>query len=423
MKKIKNPYNETMFTFTTPSKMEVIVVYKPDFVNQSAVIGTAFGGLTTNINHNGEKLELQPGLAHFLEHQLFESDLGNIMGDFTKLGANVNAFTSYHETAYYFSTTNHMLEPLNLLLDMVNDVSITEKSTKKEKGIILQELSMYDQMPEAMLLKKTFESLYINHPMKHDIGGSKESVSSISYQDLNNAYNMFYHPTNLCLVVVTHHEVTEIHDWIMNHPISNKQAIKQNIEFINQPDNFDHLPAFASIEMDVTQNKVTVAIPVLSQGNKMEEHLKQQWAIKVILEEHFSEINPDYQHWMDQGIINELFDYDVDIESDYGHVLFLFENIDPNQAREFVVTQLSKITPTMATLEQIKRRYFFSSLRVFNRPTSIMTQLMHYHLKGASYFDVLEAIDSLTLEDLNNAKDQLDNATSVVEIKKSSNLV
>ncbi len=422
MRKIENPYNESMFTFTTPSEMEIIVVHKPEFVNQSAVIGTSFGGLTTSIINNGENIALQPGLAHFLEHQLFESDLGNIMGDFTKLGANVNAFTSYHETAYYFSTTNHMLEPLSLLLDMVNDVSITEKSTKKEKGIILQELSMYDQMPEAMLLKKTFESLYINHPMKHDIGGSKESVSDISFQDLNEAYNMFYHPSNLCLVVVTHHDVDDVQQWILNHPISNKQALKQNIEFVSQSDSFDHLPCFASIEMDVTQNKITVAIPVLTTGKKMVDHLKQQWAIKVILEEHFSEINPDYQQWMDDGIINELFDYDVDIESDYGHVLFLFENMEPNQAKEFVMSQIARMTPTMATLEQIKRRYFFSSLRVFNRPTSIMTQLMHYHLKKASYFDVLETIDSLTLDDLNDAKNQLIGLTSVVEIKKKSNL-
>ena len=313
---IDNPYNEKIVEFTTQSNMRVIVVSKPSFVNQAVGIGTAFGGLTTSVLLNQQEKHLQPGLAHFLEHQLFESELGNIMGEFTKCGANVNAFTSYHETVYYFSTTNPLKKPMHLLMDMVNDVSISEASTQKEKGIILQELSMYDQMPEAMLLKQTFANLYREHPMKNDIGGSKESVQNITHDDLIQAYNLFYHPSQLTMVIVSFEDVNVIKQWIENHPLASKNTQKMDIKPMVVNETFDHLPQSFSMNMDVSQNKVTVALPITSFASTSKARLKQQWAIKVLLESHFSEINDDYQRWMDQGIINELFDYDVDIEQD-----------------------------------------------------------------------------------------------------------
>jgi predicted Zn-dependent peptidase len=423
MKTIRNDYHEHVVEFSTPSGLSVTVVVKPEFINQAVIIGTPFGGLSTSALINGEQKEFAPGLAHFLEHQLFENDLGSIMSDFTDLGANVNAFTSYSETAYYFSTTNDLQAPLALLLDMVHSTSITEASTQKEKGIIIQELNMYDQMPESILIKSTFSQLYRNHPLRNDIGGSNESVSGISHDDLNEAYTYFYHPSAMNMVVVTHQPVEKVKAWIDSHPFSSQQKDKTTITWNSQMDTFDHLPQTTSIFMDVNQNKVTVTLPITPTSSDPKRLLKQQWAIKVLLEGHFSEINPKLQDWMDQGIINELFDYDVDVEVDYAHVMFLFENINPAEASEFVVNQLDLIQVDMNLLTQLKRRWLFSSLRVFNRPTSIMSQILHYKLKGIRYFDVLEAINGLTLEDLKKAQVQLKQTlTSVVEVKKDPNL-
>lgn len=423
MKTITNEYNEHVVEFTTVSGLTVTVVHKPEFVNQAVIIGTPFGGLSMSATINGETKEFAPGLAHFLEHQLFENDLGSIMGDFTNLGANVNAFTSHSETAYYFSTTNDLQAPLSLLLDMVHSSSITETSAQKEKGIIIQELNMYDQMPESILIKSTFSQLYRNHPLRNDIGGSEASVRAITHEDLNEAYAYFYHPSAMNLVIVTYQPVEKVKQWVEAHDFSNRNNEKPTIKWNISKDTFDHLPQFSSIVMDVNQNKVTVALLIDPTSNDQKQLLKQQWAIKVLLEGHFSEINPELQVWMDQGIVNEMFDYDVDLEVDYGHVLFLFENIEPEAASDFVIQQLNLIQVDINLLTQLKRRWLFSSLRVFNRPTSIMSQLMHYKLKGIQYFDVLEAINGLTVEDLNAAQKQLQQQfTSVIEIKKDSNL-
>ena len=421
MKKINNPYQETIVEITTPSQLRVMIAHKPEFVNQAVIIGTPFGGLTTTIQTDNGIEHLKPGLAHFLEHQLFEGEMGNIMGEFTSYGANVNAYTSHHETAYYFSTTNNLKHPLNLLLDLISEVSITEASTSKEKGIIIQELNMYDQMPEAVLIKETFKTLYQNHPLIHDIGGTIDSVSQTTKEDLLRAYELFYHPSNMQMVIITHHEIDDVVSWVTDHPFTKQAKDKLKVTDLRKRELPTHLPKTTSISMDVNQNKVTVSLAITPNTHKKIDLLKQQWALKVLLEMHFSEINPHYQQWMDDQTINELFDYDVDIKTDYGHVLFLLENITTTDASAFITEQMHQIKPTQETLDQLKRRYFFSNLRVFNRPTSMMTQLLHYKLDDLSYFDVLNVIQALTLDDLINAQTALiDQPLAIVEVKNST---
>ena len=416
MNKIKNPFNENIVSFKTPSNMQVILVSKPEFVNQAVGIGTSLSGLSAKIVVDGEPLELQPGLAHFLEHQLFESEAGSIMDDFTQVGASVNAYTSYHETLYYFSTSNHLQVPLHLLMDMMTNTNLSEASVTKEKGIIIQELAMYDQMPEAKLIRQTFANMYRRHPLKHDIGGTKESVLAIQLEDLHHAFELFYNPKNLIVVIVSHHPLETLKGWVLDHKLSHKTNNDFKLEVIKQWEVLGEVDHFESIAMAINQNKVTVSIP-LTEASQTQDPLKLQWALKVLLEGHFSEMNPDYQSWLDQGIINELFDYDVDVEADYGHILFLFENIEPMQAKAFIQVQMQLLKADLKTLEQLKKRWLFTNLRVFNNPSSIMIQLVHYQLKSSSYFDVLHTINHLELKDIEAASGFISKRAHVVEIK------
>jgi predicted Zn-dependent peptidase len=304
---------------------------------------------------------------------------------------------------------------------LISQVSITDESTSKEKGIIIQELNMYDQMPDAVLIKETFKTLYQTHPLIHDIGGTIESVSQTTKEDLLRAYELFYHPSIMHMIIITHHDVEDVMSWLSEHSFTQHVRDKIMVKDLRDREQHTHLPKTTSVTMDVNQNKVTVSLAITPNAIEKIQLLKQQWALKVLLEMHFSEINPHYQQWMDDQLINELFDYDVDIKSDYGHVLFLFENIQTNHAAAFINEQMRQITPTQETLEQLKRRYFFSNLRVFNRPTSMMTQLLHYKLDDLSYFDVLDVIQSLTLDDLINAQSALiGQPLAIVEVKSDT---
>ena len=160
MKKHYNErYDETYFEETLDNGLRVVIWYKPNFQNSQFLFATPYGALDFKQKDAlGNVIEFPSGIAHFLEHKMFESKQGDVMELFSQLGANVNAFTSYNETVYYFSTTNkEVKQELNFLLDFVQSLEITEASVEKEKGIIIQELNMYLQMPDSRLLFESFK--------------------------------------------------------------------------------------------------------------------------------------------------------------------------------------------------------------------------------------------------------------------------
>ena len=235
MNKIYNTFfDETYYTDKLPNGLEVIIFHKPDFLTTACAFGTRYGALDINQRFNNKDYHFSPGIAHFLEHKLFECEEKDIFASFSNLGCNVNAFTSYTETVYYFNTTNSDIkEPLNLLMDFVQDLSITKESVEKEKGIIIQELSMYLQNADNRLIDETYKSLYHEHPLKYDIGGDKYTVSGITKEELEECYSFNYHPSNMALVVVSPLDPSMIFNIIKDN-----QA-KKNFSLVDVPTNIN----------------------------------------------------------------------------------------------------------------------------------------------------------------------------------------
>ena len=197
-------FDETYYTETLDNGLKIFVFYKPEFNTTVCAFGTPYGALKINEKFKGKEYHFNPGIAHFLEHKLFESKGDDMTNAFSAMGASVNAFTSYRETVYYFSKTGKDIEePLNLLLDFVQELNISEESVEKEKGIIAQEVSMYQQIPDQRLLNETYKCLYHNFPMKYDIGGDRKSVYAISKDELEQCYKINYHPSNMVVCVTT----------------------------------------------------------------------------------------------------------------------------------------------------------------------------------------------------------------------------
>ena len=204
MKVMTNQFNEDIQTFTTQSGLEVIILHRPGFKQSTALYGTPFGSLNLEQKLNGEHIEHKKGLAHFLEHKLFEVEDGtDVLSTFANMGASANAFTSYDETMYYFNHNGPIQEPLELLLDFVSEFKISQESVDKEKGIITEELIMYEQMPDMMLLTETFRNVFHDYPIIHDIAGTRESVAATTLEDLELAYKMNYSDERMVLVVVS----------------------------------------------------------------------------------------------------------------------------------------------------------------------------------------------------------------------------
>jgi predicted Zn-dependent peptidase len=196
---IANPVDETILRGTTDSGLAVLVNPRPDYVRTFAALGVNFGSVDRVGGADGQPVP--EGLAHFLEHKLFEDADGDVSDRFAKWGADVNAMTGFTGTTYVVSTVEQALPCLDLLLDFVQEPWFTDELVEKEQGIIAQEIRMYDDDPEWRIFFGLLTCLYQSHPVRDNIAGSVESIAKIDAATLRRCYDMFYHPTNMCLAI------------------------------------------------------------------------------------------------------------------------------------------------------------------------------------------------------------------------------
>ena len=226
MKRITNErYQETYYTETLENGLRVVLWHKPGYARSLFMMATPLGAMDLiQEDAQGNTYSYPAGIAHFLEHKMFEKQDQDVMNEFSRMGANVNAFTSYNETAYYFSTSGAIEGPLDLLLDFVQQLDISDASVEKEKGIIVSELNMYQQMSDSRLLMETYQSLFHEHPLKYDIGGDENSVRSTTRQQLEACYQRNYHPSTMMLVGVSGKDPEQIMEQIRRNQRSKQFA-------------------------------------------------------------------------------------------------------------------------------------------------------------------------------------------------------
>ena len=401
MKKIHNDFfDEDFYIEKLDNGLEVVIFNKKDFLTTACAFATSYGALNTDEVLDDKEYHFHPGVAHFLEHKLFESEDKNIFEEFSNMGCNVNAFTSYHETVYYFSTTNKEIkEPLNLLLDFVQKLDITDENVEKEKGIICQELAMYMQNPDSRLLQETYRSLYHNYPLKYDIGGDETSVNAISKDELDLCYKINYHPNNMVLLIVSPLDVNYLMD-IVKENQSKKHFDKQkDVKTLMIDEDDSVVRKEFSFEMDINKPKHVYALKLKPNFKDSDDIVYKQWCLDLYLKAYFSSINKDYQEWLNKGLINDYFGYEVDFDKDYAYILFYNESEEDN-IKELVDNELKKDLITEEILTSIKRRYIGNSFDTLNDVESFDTGYVRDYVNGIDYFKSIEILTHISLDDL-----------------------
>ena len=195
---------ETLYEYDHASGLKVFFVHKPGYNKKTAMFGTNYGSIDNifKVQGNEKTIRVPDGVAHFLEHKLFEQKDGNMLDKFSRLGSSPNAFTSFDQTVFYFSCTDLFDENFKMLLDYVQHPWLTDENVEKEKGIIGQEIRMYEDNPDWRVFFNLLGCLYVNHPVKLEIAGSVESISKIDKELLYDCYNTFYTPSNMVVVAV-----------------------------------------------------------------------------------------------------------------------------------------------------------------------------------------------------------------------------
>jgi predicted Zn-dependent peptidase len=423
MNKIYNKkFDEVYYQEVLDNGLKVIINYKPEFKTSTCVIGTPYGALDIFQVVDGVEIKNNAGVAHFLEHKLFESGSIDVMTVFTSMGCSVNAFTSYNETCYYFKTTNKNIDkPLNLLLDFVQSLDIDQQSVEKEKGIIIQEVKMYDQMPDAKLSNEAYGSVYHQFPLKYDIGGDEDSINKISSNELESCYKRNYHPSNMTLVITTPIDPHYLSDLIKfnqnNKDFGPKPVIKRLI--LDESD--EVVKDKVVVKMDVSSNKLAYTFKIKYKELTPLEKSNEEWSIRFLLDMHFSSLNPDYEKWLKNELINDYFGYEIDYGNGYTYMMFYSENCEADLFKSFIDTELNKIMNNetdQAKFTQLLKRYYGKSFDIFNGSEDMAIGLLRYYLSDLSYYETIEELLKLDLNQcLKNLKELDLSKNSLVEIK------
>ncbi len=202
MKKLDYPrLRETVYAETLPNGLQILVAPRPGFAKKFAYFATDYGSIDTAFQLDGERVQTPNGVAHYLEHKMFDMPDGDVMQRFAESGASPNAYTSYDMTAYYFECTDQFEKNLRLLLEFVSTPYFTEESVQKEQGIIGQEIRMYEDNPSSRVFENLYAAMYHHHPVKTSIAGTVESIARITPETLNLCHRAFYDPSNMVLCV------------------------------------------------------------------------------------------------------------------------------------------------------------------------------------------------------------------------------
>ncbi|MEH6990633.1 EF-P 5-aminopentanol modification-associated protein YfmH [Cytobacillus firmus] len=393
--------------------LDVYILPKKGFNKTYATFTTKYGSIDNHFLPPGkeEYVKVPDGIAHFLEHKLFEKEDGDVFQQFSKQGASANAFTSFTRTAYLFSSTSNVEMNLETLIDFVQDPYFTEKTVEKEKGIIGQEITMYDDNPDWRLYFGLIENMFKNHPVKIDIAGTIESISHITKDMLYECYETFYHPSNMLLFIVGPVDPDQIMTQVRDN--QSKKDYKEIPEIKRQ---FEEEPSEAAkkkkvLEMNVQTSKCLVGIKSSTANQSGKEMLKNELSLNVLLDILFGKSSEQYSTLYSEGLIDDTFSFDYTQEQGFGFAMVGGDTNDPDRLAETLQKMLldarEKGAISQETLDRTKKKKIGAFLRAVNSPEYIANQFTRYAFNEMDLFDVVPTLESITLEDVENAAGNL----------------
>lgn len=423
MMNLESIYNKNMDEHLIKTKLDnglnIYIFPKKDYIKQYAMLSVNFGSNDIEFIDvkNGRKRKTPLGIAHFLEHQLFEDKEESIFDKFADLGVSANAYTNFDSTNYLFSSSGNFEDSLINLIEFVQDPYFSDKNVEKEKGIIIQEIKMYQDNPYWKSYFNLLSALYSNHPVKNDIAGTEESVRSITAEDLYICYYNFYLPSNMDLILIGDLKPKKIIDLIRKN-----QAKKHFPNFKNPVKIIKEEPK--NIAQKLVKEKMDISRPMVQIGfkdsvNREEpvEIIKKEYIVNLLLDIVFGRSSKNYNQLYDQGIIDNSFSCSYHKKPDYAYVHLHGESNKPELMREKVKEKLVDIDhkEIKENFERIKKKYQGSFIRLFNNFNNLAAEFINYRRLGIDIFDLAAIIEDITLEELLFYSDKVFNKEFMVE--------
>lgn len=419
MEQIKMPTGETIFKERLANGLMVFILPRPKFVRTYAVLSTHYGSLDSRFRaFDNEVVDVPPGIAHFLEHKLFEEEDGNVFERFGAFGASVNAFTSYSQTSYLFSTTEKWQECLTTLIDFVNKPHLTAENVEKEKGIIEQELRMYEDHPGQRIHTSLLENLYHKNPVRLDIGGTVESVHQITVEDLLVCYNTFYQPSNMALAVVGNVDPNETLKLIQaNYPPWTKKQTEVERLFPEEPREI--VQPWIEEEVSISRPRYLLGFkhePVWQGEELILQQIKMSLGLKLIA----GRSSHVYEKLYEADLVSDSFGASFSGHSQYAHSVIGTETSDPNALHEELIRIINEFKQggvEANDVERIKKQLYGQYVSSLDSFEYTANRLISHHFNATSWHNYLELLQSVTAEQVQEAlSTQLDWDRSSVSI-------
>lgn len=350
---------ETVYEGKITKGLKYYIVPKPGFTASFFSLSVPLGSATHNYTLNNEKRTLPLGLAHFLEHQLFDGeDRDAIISQFAALGADCNAYTATFETVFTVSTSTNYEAVLNLLLDYVQTPHFSPQTIEKERGIIAQERLMYLDSVDHALGLAMMRQLYKHHPLKEDPIGTKESIQTISYQDLLNAHQTFYHPSKMTLIIVG-----DLNPLLMRKIIIKNQKNKVfppalKVKTLIPRESLKVAKSFSTKEMDINSPKIVMGFKIPPLKGYKHNLLQTKVLFSILIEDMLGTSSNIYQEMLDKHIFDTGYFLEWIQEYTYGYIMLGADSTDPQRFYEYVIDLIPKLQAY-----QIDRETFQTKLK------------------------------------------------------------
>jgi predicted Zn-dependent peptidase len=396
---------ETLYFEKLDNGLEVFILPKPGFTKTYATFTTRYGSIDNHFRPAGkEAVRVPDGIAHFLEHKMFEEPEGDIFSTFASQGASANAFTSFDRTVYLFSATGSVEKNVDTLLNFVQNPYFTDENVEKEKGIIIQEINMYRDNPDWRVYYGLIEALYSKHPVHIDIAGTAESVRSITKEMLYECYRTFYHPSNMSLFIVGGIDAEATMARVKANQAGKSFDPAGPVERL-----FEEEPA--EVRQPRIEIKLPVSLPKCLFGYKEDPGasagdaaIRRELATKLMLDALLGASSPLYQQLYEDNLISDGFGHEYNTGPGYAFSVVGGDTRDPDELVSRVTEAFRSASESGIdedVFERARRKKIGAYLRMLNSPEAIAGEFTRYRLKGGDLFALVELYESLTLEEIN----------------------
>lgn len=391
--------NDKYYKINHDSGLTIYLYPKENYNSKYAIFGTKYGSINNAFSlDGGETIKVPDGIAHYLEHKLFESEDGDAFSRYAKTGANANAYTSFDKTCYLFSCTDNFEESFEILLDFVQSPYFTKETVAKEQGIIGQEIRMYEDSPEWRVMFNMLENMFHTHPVKIDIAGTVESIAEITPEYLYDCYNTFYNLNNMVLCIAGDLKVEDV------LKIADKMLKPCEKHTINNA--FEKEPY--EVVSDYVEQNFPISVTMFNLGFKDKGHKvtqKEFAEIEIVLSVLASPSSMLYKTLDDQKLINQSFDDEYFAGPGYNSVIFSGESRNPKKVCEVIKNYINELKENgidNEAFEIAKKEVYGDAVSSLNSVSNICNTMADFHFSDIDIFGIVEDIANTSLEDVNN---------------------